>query len=154
MEEKEIEELKYQLAKETMFNFFAGNHSIVFDNDKERKEFFEFIKYYDNRYKNTKKFTKLKEVKEVAWVYCFSGHRHQLEFAGQLEYERFGEKYFYKTHGQLVGYEPIEYKVVQPYVSMHIECRKKIVPFLDDIENAIKMFATDNIFKEFDNENH
>lgn len=144
MNSPEIEELKYQLAKEATLNFFAGNHSIVFDALEEKKEFFRFIKNYDERY--AKKFEELAEVKEVAWIYSFTSYRHQLEWIREEDANVFKLGYFYAIYGRYAGgYEPIKYEVVRPYIIEYLGAKSKLAPFIDNIKMAIeKGFEEEN----------
>lgn len=113
MEQLELEQM---LQKEIVMNFFAGNHSIVFDNADDVKEFLKFIHFYDNRFDEN--FKRADEINEVAWLYCHTTHRHQLEWSNDEESNYKEGGYFKQRFGGFVGFEPIKYEMIKKYVAL------------------------------------
>lgn len=124
MTNKEIDEMTYRLQEEMLMNFFAGNHSIVFDNKREVKEFFKFIKRYDNRYNEN--FDKLEDVKEAAWLFDPTRHNYQLEWVSVAEHEQFLKHYFNFQYGRFSDFSPIKYSEIAKYIRVCIDAHKTI----------------------------
>ena len=83
---KEIEQISnFDLQKELMNSFFGGYYYITFENEDEKKSFFEYIESFDLRFRYDKK-TDFICYKEVAWKFSKTLHHHQIEFASEYGY--------------------------------------------------------------------
>ena len=108
----EFENLKYELAKSLILNFFHSYYYITFENLEEVEEFLNFINNYDKRY--SVDFERKKEIRSVMWKYVKSLHKHQLEWANDYDW--------FKNYGA----EPLEYGKIKPYISKYIEVVERI----------------------------
>lgn len=104
---KEVENLKYELAKSLVLNFFYGHYYIVFDNDNDVEEFLNFINIYDKRY--SVDFERKKEIRSVMWKYVKSLHKHHLEWQN------------YNTGFEKYEAERLEYKKIKLYIKEYLK---------------------------------
>lgn len=124
MTQKDIDKKLYMLQEEIMLNFFAGNHSLIFEDKKEVKEFFKYIKHYDSRYDEN--FARIDEVKEVAWLFNNGRHNYQLEWVDEPIHEQFCKQYFHLQYGRFADYLPIKYSEVASYIRTAINAQKMV----------------------------
>ena len=78
--------MKYEITLEQslILNFFNSSIYFVFENDEEKDSFLNFIKIYDDRFKDG--FDKKPEMKSAMWKYTGSSHRHQMEWMNDADY--------------------------------------------------------------------
>ena len=101
-------------AESLLLNFFNGEIYFVFEDEDEVNSFLEYIKFYDERYKE-KEFECKENMKSAAWSFDRVLHKFYLIWQDETEY--FKDKYKLK---------PISYSLVKERI---------------DIENKTREFA-------------
>lgn len=90
------------LEQSLILNFFNSSIYFVFENDEEKDSFLDYIKIYDDRFKNG--FNKKEYIKCAMWKFSGITHKHQIEWAEEINY--------FLIHDAI----PVSYSIVKEYI--------------------------------------
>lgn len=111
----EVKDLSH--AESLLLNFFNGEIYFIFENEDEVNSFLEYIKFYDERYKE-KEFERKGDMKSAAWSFDRTLHKFHLIWQDD-------DKYF-KYKYQL---KPISFSLVKERIDTENKAKEVMSTF-------------------------